>query len=120
MLAAAWLSLPMVATWVWYKRKAYQLEAATVPHIRAFRTSNASDLDLYFDGSTAKTLKRTRSYYPRNFEAQNFVLTEYLITPNGKYFIVKATPTKGVHYCKPMDQVAVNILFKSREVRGDA
>ena len=119
-IALLWLSLPVAFTYFWYRGKSKKLEIATIPHIRNFKILNNTDQESSFDGSTAKTLKRTTSYYPRNFEAENFVLTEYLRTPSGRFFIVKATPLKGVHYCQQMAQGTADALFNSKVSRGDA
>jgi hypothetical protein len=103
--AALWLILPALALFIWYRSVARALEAKTIPHLRTFKV--VMDDGSTLDGARAQVLKRTKSYYTINGEAENFTVTEILKSPEGVYFLVKATPSKGVHYCKVLQRSLV-------------
>ena len=107
-----WLSLLPLCVYAWYRRIASRLKLRKLPHIRKYQT--ALHRKHSFDGRNAQVLRRTRSYAPANGEAHNFTVTELLRSPDGAYFLVKATPEGGVHYCKGLAADAAERLLKGR------
>lgn len=107
-----WLSLLPLGIYAWYRRIASRLELRTLPHIRNYQTAPHGKHS--FDGRNAQVLMRTRSYAPANGEAHNFTVTELLRSPSGAYFLVKATPEGGVHYCNGLEGDAAERLLKGR------
>lgn len=96
-----------------YRSEMRKARARAEQQFRSYKSSNQTGSLLLLVGATAKILDKSDSYTSHNGRVHDYVLTLFVLTPEGQHFIFKSNES-GDPYVSPLSPDRARLVLKDK------